>query len=42
MEDSVGLERFDSLDEGQAAMKTEPFPGVAMSLDIEAVADDPI
>jgi hypothetical protein len=42
MEDAVGLERFNSLDEGQATMQAEPFPGVAMPLDIEAVAGDPI
>ncbi len=38
----VGLERFDGLDERQAAMKTEPFSGVAVPLDIEAVAGDPV
>ena len=42
VEDTVGSERFDRLDESEAAMEAEPFSGVAMPLDVEAVGADPV
>ena len=42
MEDSVGFEGIDGLDKGQAAIEAEPLPGVAMPLDVEVVAGDPV
>ena len=42
VEDIVGLERFDRLDESEAAMEAEPFSGVAMPLDVEAVGANPV
>ena len=42
VEDTVGSERFDRFDESEAAMEAEPFSGVAMPLDVEAVGADPV
>jgi hypothetical protein len=42
VEDTVGSERFDRLDESEAAMEAEPFSGVAVPLDVEAVGADPV
>ena len=42
VEDTVGSERFDRFDEIEAAMEAEPFSGVAMPLDVEAVGADPV
>ena len=42
VEDTVGSERFDRIDEIEAAMEAEPFSGVAMPLDVEAVGADPV
>src|ERR1700722_18595830 len=42
VEDTVGSERFDRSDEIEAAMEAEPFSGVAMPLDVEAVGADPV
>ena len=35
-------EGFDGVDEIEAAMKAAPFSGVAMPLDVESVAADPV
>jgi hypothetical protein len=37
VEDTVGSERFDRFGEIEAAMEAEPFSGVAMPLDVQAV-----
>ena len=42
MQDSVGLERLYGVDESEAAMQAEPFSGVAMPLDVEAIPADPV
>jgi len=42
MQNAVGPEGFDGLFEGEAAMEAEPFSGVAMPLNIEAVGADPV
>jgi len=42
VQDTVGSERFDCLDESEAAMEAEPFSGVAMPLNVEAVGADPV
>src|ERR1700691_35336 len=42
VEDTVGSERFDRIDEIEAAMEAEPFSGVAMPLNVEAVGADPV
>ena len=33
---------FDGFDEGQAVIESEPLPGVAMPLDVEAIATNPV
>ena len=42
VQDTVGSERFDRFDESEAAMEAEPFSGVAMPLNVEAVGADPV
>ena len=42
VQDPVGLERVDGLDERQTTVQAEPFFGMAMPLDVEAVAADPV
>jgi hypothetical protein len=42
VEDAVGSERFDRFDEIEAAMEAEPFSGVAMPRDVEAVGADSV
>jgi hypothetical protein len=42
VEDTVGLQRLHGLGESEAAMKAEPFSGVAMPLDVETVAGYPV
>jgi hypothetical protein len=42
MKQAIGLERVDRLGECKAAMQGEPFPGVAVPLEDEAVAADPV
>lgn len=42
MEQSVGLSRVDSFGEGEATMEAEPFSGVTVPLDVEAVAADAV
>lgn len=42
MKQPIGPDRLDGPDQRQAAMKTEPGACVAMPLDIEAVAADPV
>jgi len=39
---SVGFEGLDCFGERQAPMEAEPLPGVAMPLDIEGIASDPV
>ena len=41
MEQAFGPERVNRFDEGKAAMQAEPFSGVTVPLDIEAIATDP-
>ena len=42
MEQSFGPECVNRFGEGKAAMQAEPFSGVAVPLEIEAIAADPI
>jgi len=42
VQDTVGLQRLHGLGESEAAMKAEPFSGVAMPLDVETVAGYPV
>jgi len=42
MEQAVGPERVHRFDEGKAAMQAEPFSGVAVPLEVEAITADPV
>jgi hypothetical protein len=42
VKDAVGPEYFDGFDESEAAMKAEPFSGVAMPLNVEAITAYPV
>ena len=42
MEQPVGLEGVDRFGAREAAIQAEPFSGVAVPLEIEAVAADPV
>ncbi len=42
MEQSVGLEHVNCSEEGKTAVQAEPFSRVAVPLDMEAVATDPV
>ena len=39
---AVGFDGCDGFDERQAAIESQPLSGVAMPLDVEAVAADPV
>ena len=42
MEQSVGPQRVNRVGEGEAAMQAEPFSGVAVPLEVKAIAADPV
>ena len=42
MQDAIGLERLDGVDESEPVMQAVPLSGVAMPLDVEAIAADPV
>jgi len=42
MEQPFGPKRINCFGEGKAAMQAEPFSGVAVPLEIEAIAADPV
>ena len=39
---AVGFDGCDGFDEGQAVMESEPLPGMAAPLDVEAAAADAV
>jgi hypothetical protein len=42
MQNTVGPKGFEGFFEGEAAIEAEPFAGVAMPLNVEAVGADPV
>jgi len=42
MEQAFGPQRINRFGEGKAAMQAEPFSGVAMPLEVEAITTDPV
>jgi hypothetical protein len=42
MEQPVGLEGVDRFGAGEAAIQAEPFSGMAVPLEVKAVAADPV
>jgi hypothetical protein len=42
MEQAFGPERINRFDEGKAPMQAEPFSGVAVPLEVEAITADPV